>query len=108
MNNPLSTLLKKKMDAINAAANGAVLEIFVFDKKGLNVGETDLTEDYNQGDEAKYWKTYGVGPDAMFVDDVGPDGGLPDISQASLTIKDPTTGKAIGAMTVGVNVDKLK
>ncbi len=103
MNNALSTFLTAK----KAALGPAILEFFVFDNKGLNVGETDLTTDYVQGDEAKYWKTYGEGPDAMFVDDVGPDGGLPDVCQVSLTIKDPATGKAIGAMTIGIDTDHL-
>ncbi len=104
MNNDLSTLLRKKKEALG----NVVLEIFAFDNKGLNVGQTDLTEDYNQGDEAKYWKTYGVGPDAIFVDKIGPDGGKPNISQASLTIKDPASGQAIGAVTVGIDVDQMK
>ena len=103
MNNELSTFLRTKKDG----GNGVIFEIFVFDNKGLNVGETDLTQDYNQGDEAKYWKTFGVGPDAIFVDKVGKDGGR-NISQASLAIKDPETGAAIGAVTVGIDVDKLK
>jgi hypothetical protein len=103
MNNELSTFLRKKKDA----ANGVIFEIFVFDSKGLNVGETDLTQDYNQSDEAKYWKSYGVGADAIFVDKVGKDGGR-NISQASLTIKDPSTGQPIGAVTVGIDVDMLK
>ena len=104
MNNPLSTFLTAKKKALG----DAVLEIFVFDKKGLNVGETDLTTDYIQGDEAKFWKTYGAGPNAVFVDKVEPDAGLPHICQVSLTIKDPKSGKAIGGMTVGINTDKLK
>ncbi len=104
MNNDLSTFLRKKKEALG----NVVLEIFAFDNKGLNVGQTDLTEDYNQGDEAKYWKTYGVGPDAIFVDKIGPDGGKPNISQASLTIKDPVSGQAIGAVTVGIDVDQMK
>lgn len=103
MNNELSTFLRKKKEA----SNGVIFEIFVFDEKGLNVGETDLTQDYNQGDEAKYWKTYGTGSDAIWVDKVGKDGGK-NVSQVSLTIKDPATGKAIGAVTVGIDVDKLK
>ncbi len=103
MNNELSNFLRGKKEA----ASGVVFEIFVFDNKDLNVGETDLTQDYNQGDEAKYWKSYGAGPDAIFVDKVSKDGGR-NISQASLTIKDPATGKAIGAVTVGIDVDKLK
>jgi hypothetical protein len=48
-----------------------------------------------------------VDPDAIFVDKVEKDGGK-NVSQASLAIKDPTTGKAIGAVTVGIDVDKLK
>lgn len=103
MNNELSTFLKKKKES----GNGVIFEIFVFDSKGLNVGQTDLTQDYNQGDEAKYWKTFQVGPDAIFVDKVEKDGGK-NISQVSLTIKDPATGQPIGAVTVGIDMDKLK
>lgn len=102
MNNELSTFLGKK----KAASNGVIFEIFVFDYRGLNVGQTNLTQDYNQGDEAKYWKTYQVGPDAIFVDKIGKDGGK-NVSQVSLTIKDPASGKAIGGVTVGIDVDKL-
>jgi hypothetical protein len=102
MNNELSTFLRREKEE----ANGTIFEIFVFDSKGLNVGETDLTQDYNQSDEAKYWKTYGVGPGAIFVDKVAKDGGR-NISQASLTISDPSTGKAIGAVTIGIDVDKV-
>ena len=103
MNNALSTFLTKKKEA----ANGVIFEIFVFDNRGLNVGQTDMTQDYNQGDEAKYWKSFQVGPNAIFVDKVGKDKGR-NVSQVSLTIKDPSTGKAIGAITVGIDVDKLK
>lgn len=103
MNNELSSFLKRKKEA----SGGIVFEIFVFDQKGLNVGLTDLTQDYNQGDEAKYWKTYQVGPDAIFVDKVAKDKER-NISQVSLAIKDPATGKAIGAVTVGIDVDKLR
>jgi hypothetical protein len=103
MNNELSAFLRKKKEA----GNGVIFEIFIFDNKGLNVGQTDLTQDFNQGDEAKYWKTYQVGPDAVFVDKVEKDKDR-NISQVSLTIKDPATGKAIGAVTVGIDVDKLK
>ncbi len=78
------------------------------DRKGLNGGGTDLMTDYMRGDEAKFWKTCGAGPNAVFVDKVEPDAGLAHICQVSLTIKDPKTGKAIGGMTVGINTDKLK
>lgn len=102
MNNELARFLNNK----KAAANGVIFEIFVFDYRGLNVGQTNLTQDYNQGDEAKYWYSYQAGPDAIFVDKVGKDGGK-NVSQVSLAIKDPATGKALGGVTVGVDVDKV-
>ena len=102
MNNELSTFLSKKKEA----GKGVIFEIFVFDYRGLNVGQTDMTQDYNQSDEAKYWKTYQVGPNAIFVDKVAKDKDK-NVTQVSLTIKDPATGKAIGAVTVGLDVDKL-
>ena len=71
------------------------------------MGADRFNAGFNQGDEVKYWKTYQVGPDAIFVDKVEKDGGR-NVSQASLTIKDPITGKAIAAVTVGIDVDKLK
>lgn len=103
MNNPLSEFLRKK----KAAGDGIIFEIFIYDSKGLNVGETDLTQDYYQGDEAKYWKTYGTAPNAIFIDKVEKDHGT-NVSQASLTVTDPQSGNAIGAVTVGIDVDKLK
>jgi hypothetical protein len=103
MGNELSTLLRKKRDEMK----DVVMEIFVYDYKGLNVGQTDLTEDYNQGDETKFWKSFSSGPDGLVVEKIKPDGGRPHISQASLAIKDPESGKAIGAMTIGVDYDGL-
>jgi hypothetical protein len=103
MNNPLATYLKEK----KAAADGSIFEIFVVDNKGLNIAQTDPTLDYMQGDEAKFQKTFLVGPDAVFIDEAAPDNGV-NVAQADMTIKHPKTGKPIGAIIVGVVVDKMK
>jgi hypothetical protein len=100
MKNDLSTFLTKKKEA----SGGAITEIFVMDDKGLNVGQTDGTSDYFQADEAKWQKTYGAGEMVIFVDKVEEDEGK-KISQASATIMDK--GKAIGAVTFGIDVDKV-
>jgi hypothetical protein len=102
MNNPLATFLRTK----KAAAGGIIVEIFVVDNKGLNVAQTDMTLDYMQGDEAKFQKTFLVGPEAVFIDAVAPDDGV-DVSQANMSIKDPRDNKAIGAVTIGIAVDRL-
>lgn len=102
--NALSNFLKAK----KAASGGLYSEIFVMDAKGLNVGMSDTTSDYMQGDEGKWKKTYPVGPDAMFIDEVEFDDSSKAFqSQVSATVVDPATGKPIGAITIGINVEKL-
>lgn len=100
----LSEYLRKIKEA-NAAL---VKEIFIMDNRGLNVGVADLTSDYWQGDEAKWQKTYSVGAKGMFIDKPKFDesSGSTQV-QASMTLVDPNTQEAIGAVTVGLNVKAL-
>lgn len=102
MNNDLSSFLR----GIKAASGGVITEIFVMDNHGLNVGQTDGTGDYMQGDEAKWTKTYPVSAMAVFIDAVEEDGGK-NISQTSLTVA-RDNGARLGAVTIGINVDALK
>ncbi|EJT05495.1 hypothetical protein [Rhizobium sp. CCGE 510] len=103
LGNALSKFLQEK----KAASNGKIAEIFVMDAKGLNVGQSDPTSDYWQGDEGKFQKSFGAGKDAVFVDDIEKDESTQALqSQASVTISDEK-GTPIGAITVGVNVDAL-
>lgn len=99
--NKLSEFLITKRDA----SGGVITEAFVMDNRGLNVGQTDGTSDLWQADEAKWQKSYGAGPGAIFVDKVEEDGGK-KIAQVSVTIADKDV--AIGAVTFGIDVDKLK
>ena len=103
LGNALSKFLQEK----KAASNGKIAEVFVMDAKGLNVGQSDPTSDYWQGDEGKFQKSFGAGKDAVFVDDIEKDESTQALqSQASVTISDDK-GTPIGAITVGVNVDAL-
>jgi hypothetical protein len=87
---------------------GLFTEIFVMDNKGLNVAQSDVTSDYWQGDEAKWKKTFLAGPDAIFIDEVEFDESTQTYqAQVSVSIADPDSGNAIGAITVGVNVELL-
>jgi len=87
---------------------GLVTEIFVMDDKGLNVGQSDVTSDYWQGDEAKWKRTYTAEPNAMFVDEVEMDESTQRFqTQINIAITDPETGKNIGAVTVGVDAENL-
>jgi hypothetical protein len=101
--NAISTFLKSKQDG----SGGTITEVFVTDAKGLNVGQSDVTSDYWQGDEDKFTKSFGAGPDALFVDAAEKDESTQMLqSQASMTIVDET-GRPIGAITIGVNLDQL-
>jgi hypothetical protein len=96
-------LIDKKMEA-----GGVIAEVFVMDAKGLNVGQSDVTSDYWQGDEDKFEKSFGAGAGAVFVDEIEKDESTQTLqAQVSFTISDPATGQAIGAMTLGIDVEKL-
>ncbi len=104
LSNRLSAYLKK----IKADGKGIYTEIFVMDNKGLNVGQSDVTSDYWQGDEAKWKKSFLAGPDAIFVDEIKEDESTQQFqSQVSIPIVDPATNSTIGAVTVGINVDEM-
>ena len=94
---------------VQESSAGLFTEVFVMDNKGLNVGQSGLTSDYWQGDEAKWQETYGRGAGAMLIDEVEFDESTQTFqSQLSMAVSDPVTGMVIGAITVGVNMDLLQ
>jgi len=104
LSNDISQFLSK----VRKEQQGLVTEVFIMDNRGLNVGQSDVTSDYWQGDEAKWKKTFLVGPGAMIIDDVELDESTQTFqSQLSMSITDQATGKVIGAITVGVDVEAI-
>ncbi len=105
----LATVLSKHLKGVKDKGAGLFTEIFVMDDKGLNVGQSDVTSDYWQGDEGKWKKTFLAGPNAVFVDEVEFDESTQTYqAQISVSIADPDTGKVIGSITVGVNIELLQ
>lgn len=93
---------------IKNQSNGAYTEIIIMDNNGLNVGQSDITSDYWQGDEDKWNLTYLVGPDAVHIGKIILDDSSKSFqSQINLPIVDPYTKEVIGAATVGVFVNTL-
>ncbi len=102
MDNGCARFLRKVQDSEPFYA-----EIFVMDNQGANVAMTDKTSDYWQGDEAKFKKAFNGGAGAIFVDEVKFD----DSAQAYLvqvSVPVMVGGKAIGAITFGIDVDKVE
>lgn len=104
LSSPLSGYLLR----IQAGSAGLYTEIFVMTAKGLNAGQSSVTSDYWQADEAKFQKTFDVGADAVFVDE-------PEFNdetatwrcQINLTLTD-ADGARIGAVTAEVNLTELE
>jgi hypothetical protein len=104
MENDLSGYLADKQDG----SDGLFTEIFVMDAKGLNVGQSAVTSDYWQGDEAKWKETFLKGGDAVHVGELEEDDSTQQLqSQVSVSVVDPASGETIGAVTFGVNVGNL-
>lgn len=82
-------------------------ETFVMDDQGALVCENMQTSDYWQGDEAKWQRSFNGGKGAVFIDRPKLDESSKEhLAQISLPImKD---GKAIGAITIGIDIDKIK
>jgi len=82
-------------------------EIFVMDNQGANVAMSDKTSDYWQGDEAKFKNSYKDGKGDLFIDEVEFDDSTQAyLVQISLPVKDGD--KVIGAITIGIDVDKIE
>jgi hypothetical protein len=108
INAVLDTATSDMLRGMRDESRGLYTEIFVMDARGLNVAASDITSDYWQGDEAKWQETYPAGPNAIHIGEVELDESTQTYqSQLSLSIADPATGAAIGAITIGVNVGLL-
>lgn len=104
LENDLSAYLADVQDG----SDGLFTEIFVMDAKGLNVGQSDVTSDFWQGDEAKWKETFLKGKGAIHVSELEEDESTQMVqSQVSVSVTDPASGETIGAVTFGVNVGNL-
>ncbi len=82
-------------------------EMFVMDNLGGNVCMSDKTSDYWQGDEPKFIESYKGGQGAVHIGDVKFDDSTQAyLVQVSVPVKDG--GTTIGAITIGVDVDKIE
>ncbi|WP_417771952.1 hypothetical protein [Stappia sp.] len=101
---PLSIYLLR----VQAQNLGLYTELFVMDRNGLNVGQSSITGDYWQGDEAKFQKTFPVGANAVFIDDPEWDEDRKIWAvQVNMTLADESGDTAIGSATVEFNLTEL-
>lgn len=81
-------------------------EVLLMNNQGALVCATNRTSDYWQGDEPKWTRAFDGGAGATFIDRLRVDESAHErLAQISLPVK--AAGKAIGAITVGVRLDRL-
>jgi hypothetical protein len=102
LNNTTGKEIKRLLDTILG-----VVECFVMDNQGANVGQFNNTSDYWQGDEAKWQKSFNNGQGGV---DIGPkkkdeSTGIAE-QQVSLPLID-TDGTVVGAITFGIDLGKI-
>ena len=102
LSNPTSTYLTR----VQAQSIGLYSEIFVMDDDGLNVGQSNISSDFWQGDEAKFQETFDRGAGSVFIDkpEFRDDIGV-WVVQVNTTID--RDGSPIGAATFEVNLTEL-
>lgn len=82
-------------------------ETFLMDNQGALVCANQKTSDYWQGDEAKWQRSFNNGQGGVFIDRPRLDESAKEhLAQISLPVL--SNGKVIGAITVGIDVDKIK
>ncbi len=107
LDNPCARYLKQLRDE-NGGEGGMYSEIFLMDRQGCIVAESKKTSDYWQGDEDKFVRAFADGEGAIFIDEADYDESTQtSLIQVSLPVIDPDTEKAIGVMTIGLNVGVL-
>ncbi len=83
-----------------------IAEAFVMDDRGANVCMTNKTSDYWQGDEAKWKEAFRGGQGGVLVDQPAFDESAQAyVAQVSVPVT--SGGRAIGAVTIGVNLEVL-
>lgn len=90
------------------ASGGKMVEAFITDAVGLNVAAAAATSDMWQGDEDKFTKVYGAGPDAVLFGEVEMDESTQAYqAQISIPLIDPASNVVVGTLTVAINADAL-
>ena len=102
--NTASAFLRDRHDETEAI----VTEIFVMDKSGLNVAESEVTAEYWHAEDERWALTVGDRSGNIHISDVHlEEGGHVYQSQLSVPIKDPVSGALIGVMTFGINIQAM-
>lgn len=97
--------LSEYLRAFQISSDAQIAEAFVFDVHGQILGMSRLTSDYDQSDEAQFQMTESINQDHALITDIRFDASTKTfLSQITVPIVDPQSGRTLAALTVGLNV----
>jgi len=103
VNQPISHLLGQ----FAVTSKDLLAEIIVMDERGYNVAISGMTSDYWQGDEDKFTQVFNMPAQTIYFDKIKYDASSRRFQvQVSVPLLNPQTQKSIGAITLGVDIDK--
>ena len=106
LDNRCANFLKNVQYDSAKGAKGIYAEIFLMDKQGNIVAESNMTSDYWQGDEDKFIKAFNEEKGAFFIDSPAFDESTEKyLIHFSVPVLDQKTKKAIGVITIGIDID---
>lgn len=101
--------VSRQLSLIRLPRSGLVADLMLMDDKGLLVGATRLSNDYDQSDETKYQHTFPDGPEALIVEMPAYDESVDDyVLAVSITLTDPEGGRSLGVLTANMALTALQ
>lgn len=100
----LGNALSQYLMELKIQGQGRFTEIFVSDIRGLNVGQSDVTSDYWQGDEAK-WQVPRETAD-IHIGNIEFDESTQSY-QSQISVPIIEAGEFIGVITVGIDLERI-
>ena len=101
----LGNALSEYLRTFQANIGQQVAEAFVFDAHGQVIGMSRLTSDFDQSDETQFQMIESANHSHALVTDISYDASTRAfLSQITVPIIDPDSGKTLAALTVGLNV----
>ncbi len=105
MANPIS----RQLSLLRLPRASLIADVMLMDDRGLLVGATRLSSDYDQSDETKYQRTFLDGPEALIVEPPAYDESVDEYVMAvSITLTDPAGGHPLGVLTANMVLTALE
>ncbi len=100
--------IAERLRIVVADSRGLVTQIEIFDDHGISIAQSTPKPGIWLGDERRWRETFHAGPGTVYIDEIQFDALTHTLqSWANFPIEDPNSGRAIGAVAIGINVEAI-